>query len=94
MQADLGIIDEMFKVYPTVMEDKTTLDYIAPEEDESANISIYNMWGQKVIDKDVVLQKGFNRLHIATPTIGLATGMYHFVLQANGKSQTVKLIKE
>lgn len=94
MQVNAGEIKELFKVYPTVIEGKTTVDYIAPENDTKAKLTLYNIWGQEVVVQNVNLEAGFNRLNIDLGQLHLAGGMYHLVLSTGDSSETVKLIKE
>ncbi|MCB0539658.1 MAG: T9SS type A sorting domain-containing protein, partial [Bacteroidetes bacterium] len=94
MQVNAGEIKELFKVYPTVIEGKTTVDYIALENDTKAKLTLYNIWGQEAVVQNVNLEAGFNRLNIDLGQLHLAGGMYHLVLTTGDSSETVKLIKE
>ncbi|MFT5622035.1 MAG: hypothetical protein ACI9QR_002377, partial [Flavobacteriaceae bacterium] len=93
MQADAGVLTDYFKVYPTLIEELQYLDFISNVE-EAAKGSLYNIWGQKVWEANLEMERGFNRVALNLNNLELAPGMYHFVLESNGTQQSVKLISK
>jgi hypothetical protein len=94
MQADAGVLSNYFKVYPTVIGRALNLDYIGLSEDLNSTAKLYNVWGQKVWESNLSISQGFNRVKLDLSQLELAVGVYHFILDSNGSTESVKLIKK
>jgi hypothetical protein len=94
MQADAGVLTDYFKVYPTLIENSLNLDYIGHTQDLDSKARLYNVWGQRVWESAVNVEQGFNRIKLDLSRLDLAPGVYHFILDSNGETQTVKLMSE
>ena len=91
MQSDAGLLADYFKVYPTLIGEEQYMDIVAFEEAYST-AALYNVWGQKVWEDDLILENGFNRLNLSFNNLELAPGIYHFTIENGGKQHSVKLI--
>jgi hypothetical protein len=94
MQADAGVLSNYFKVYPTVIGRALNLDYIGLSEDLNSTARLYNVWGQKVWESNLSISQGFNRVKLDLSQLELAAGVYHFILNSNGSTESVKLISK
>jgi hypothetical protein len=94
MQADAGVLSNYFKVYPTVIGRALNLDYIGLSEDLNSTAKLYNVWGQKVWESNLSISQGFNRVKLDLSQLELAAGVYHFILNSNGSTESVKLISK
>jgi hypothetical protein len=94
MKADAGVLSAYFKVYPTVIESTLNMDYIGRAQDSDSKARLYNVWGQKVWESAVKVEQGFNRIKLDLSRLDLAPGVYHFILDANGSTESVKLISK
>jgi hypothetical protein len=94
MKADAGVLSSYFKVYPTVIENTLNLDYIGHAQDLESKARLYNVWGQKVWESVVKIEQGFNRIELDMSRLDLAPGVYHFILDSNGTTESVKLISK
>jgi hypothetical protein len=91
MQSDAGLLADYFKVYPTLIGEEQYMDIVAFEEAYST-AALYNVWGQKVWEDDLILENGFNRLNLSFNNLELAPGIYHFTIENGAKQHSVKLI--
>lgn len=94
MQADAGMLSNYFKVYPTLIGEKQYLDVVCNAKEGESKGFLYNIWGQKVWEASLDLEQGFNRIELDLNRLELAPGIYHFMLENNGSSQSVKLISK
>jgi len=77
------------RIYPNPVVDQMTIEVNASQASDMS-ISVYNLMGQKVMDKNVSLNMGIN-----TPTINtsnLSSGVYFVTVKANGFENTMKFI--
>ena len=77
------------RVYPNPATDVLNIEVNASQASEMS-ISVYNLMGQKVMDKNVNINTGVN-----TPTLNtssLSRGVYFVTVKANGFENTMKFI--
>ena len=77
------------RIYPNPVVDQMTIEVNAAQASEMS-ISVYNLMGQKVMDKNVNINTGIN-----TPTLNtssLSSGVYFVTVKANGFENTMKFI--
>ena len=77
------------RVYPNPVVDQMTIEVNASQASEMS-ISVYNLMGQKVMDKNVSINTGIN-----TPTLNtssLSSGVYFVTVKANGFENTMKFV--
>ena len=77
------------RIYPNPVVDQMTIEVNASQASEMS-ISVYNLMGQKVMDKNVNINTGVN-----TPTLNtssLSSGVYFVTVKANGFENTMKFI--
>ena len=77
------------RIYPNPVVDQMTIEVNASQASEMS-ISVYNLMGQKVMDKNVSINTGIN-----TPTLNtssLSSGVYFVTVKANGFENTMKFI--
>ena len=77
------------RIYPNPVVDQMTIEVNAAQASEMS-ISVYNLMGQKVMDKNVSINTGIN-----TPTLNtssLSSGVYFVTVKANGFENTMKFV--
>ena len=77
------------RIYPNPVVDQMTIEVNASQASEMS-ISVYNLMGQKVMDKNVSINTGVN-----TPTLNtssLSSGVYFVTVKANGFENTMKFV--
>ena len=77
------------RIYPNPVVDQMTIEVNAAQASEMS-ISVYNLMGQKVMDKNVSINTGVN-----TPTLNtssLSSGVYFVTVKANGFENTMKFV--
>ena len=77
------------RIYPNPVVDQMTIEVNASQASEMS-ISVFNLMGQKVMDKNVSINTGIN-----TPTLNtssLSSGVYFVTVKANGFENTMKFI--
>ncbi len=77
------------RVYPNPATDVLNIEVNASQPSEMS-ISVYNIMGQKVMDKNVNINTGINCPSISTSD--LTTGIYFVTVKANGFENTMKFI--
>ena len=77
------------KVYPNPVTDVLNINVNASQASEM-NISVYNITGQKVMEKNVNIHGGINTPSINTSN--LTSGIYFVTVKANGFENTLKFI--
>lgn len=77
------------RVYPNPATDVLNIEVNASQASEM-NISVYNITGQKVIEKNVNISTGINTPTISTSS--LTNGIYFVTVKANGFENTMKFI--
>ena len=77
------------RIYPNPVVDQMTIEVNAAQASEMS-ISVYNLMGQKVMDKNVSINTGIN-----TPTLNtssLSSGVYFVTVKANCFENTMKFV--
>ena len=77
------------RIYPNPVQDVLNIEVNASQS-SALNISVYNIMGQKVMEKDVTINTGIN-----VPTLNtsnLTSGIYFVTVKANGFENTMKFI--
>ena len=77
------------RVYPNPATDVLNIEVNASQTSEM-NIAVFNLMGQKVMDKNVTLNTGINTPSINTSS--LTSGIYFVTVKANGFENTMKFI--
>lgn len=77
------------RIYPNPVVDQMTIEVNASQASEMS-ISVYNLMGQKVMDKNVSINTGINAPTISTSN--LSSGVYFVTVKANGFENTMKFI--
>jgi len=77
------------RVYPNPVTDVLNIEVNASQSSEM-NISVFNIMGQKVMEKNVSINTGINRPSISTSD--LSSGIYFVTVKANGFDNTMKFI--
>ncbi len=79
-------VKQPFLLYPNPSHGM--VNFIFPEEMLSANITVFNSLGQKVIEHVITIdQPSFN-------TSQLASGLYHYIIESNTGMETGNLVRE
>ena len=82
----------LLQVYPNPFTDQLYVNYSLSTEEGLIDISIYNSFGQKALQKSYELGKGAHALFLDTSN--LRQGVYHLVVtNENGKYVSTKIIK-
>ncbi len=77
------------RIYPNPVVDQMTIEVNAAQASEMS-ISVYNLMGQKVMDKNVSINTGINTPTLSTSS--LSSGVYFVTVKANGFENTMKFI--
>ncbi len=77
------------RVYPNPVQDQLNVEINASQA-SLANIAVYNITGQKVMEQNVNISTGINRPAINTTS--LTSGIYFVTVKANGFENTQKFI--
>ena len=77
------------RVYPNPATDVLNIEVNASQASEM-NISVFNITGQKVIEKNVNISTGINVPSVSTSS--LTSGIYFVTVKANGFENTMKFI--
>ena len=77
------------RVYPNPATDVLNIEVNASQASEMS-ITVFNLMGQKVMDKNVTLNTGINTPSISTSS--LTSGIYFVTVKANGFENTMKFI--
>ena len=77
------------RVYPNPATDVLNIEVNASQASEM-NISVYNIMGQNVMNKNVNINTGINRPSISTAELN--SGIYFVTVKANGFENTMKFI--
>lgn len=81
-----GFKEADFSLYPNPAKTIITFDF--PNEINSASVIVYSILGQKVIEKEITSQNPVLSVQ------NLKSGLYFYILDANGIHKTGKIIKE
>ena len=77
------------RIYPNPVVDQMTIEVNASQASEMS-ISVYNLMGQKVMDKNVSINTGINTPTLSTSS--LSSGVYFVTVKANGFENTMKFV--
>jgi hypothetical protein len=77
------------RIYPNPVVDQMNIEVNASQASEM-NISIFNLMGQKVMDKNISVNTGINTTSLSTSN--LSSGVYFVTVKANGFSNTMKFV--
>ena len=77
------------RVYPNPATDVLNIEVSASQSSEMS-INVYNLMGQKVMEKNVNINMGINTPSISTAD--LTSGIYFVTVKANGFENTMKFI--
>lgn len=77
------------RIYPNPVQDVLNIEVNASQS-SALNISVYNIMGQKVMEKDVTVNTGINVPTLSTSS--LTSGIYFVTVKANGFENTMKFI--
>ena len=77
------------RIYPNPVVDQMNIEVNASQASEMS-ISVYNLMGQKVMDKNVSVNTGINTTSLSTSN--LSSGVYFVTVKANGFSNTMKFV--
>ena len=77
------------RIYPNPVVDQMNIEVNASQA-SAMNISIFNLMGQKVMEKNVSVNAGLNYTTISTND--LSSGVYFVTVSANGFNHTMKFV--
>ena len=77
------------RVYPNPATDVVSVEINALQGSD-ANISVYNIMGQKVAEKNITISTGMNETRISTNE--LSSGVYFVTVKANGFEKSMKFV--
>ena len=83
-----------FKVYPSLIEEKLTLEYFAAIDDANATMKILNLLGQTVFSSKLEIIEGANKIAVDVSNLNLPKGVYHLNFRSGATSKTIKLISK
>lgn len=85
------LVDGDIHFYPNPVSDNVSIEFTA-DENESTSISIFDITGRVIIEKEFDSTKGINSFEINTQ--GMTSGVYVLKLKGNGSEKSLKLMKE
>lgn len=85
MADELDLVAEpVMKVFPNPAKDKLTVEFMS-NGDSKVNLTIYNLYGQRIYTESVITTEGLNTQTINTSL--LSKGVYVFEVDENGEMQ-------
>lgn len=90
----LPLKNDLVEIFPNPFSDKIYIRYFSMS-DQSLKMNIYTSQGQILLEKEVLVFKGFNEIQIDDEALmNLRKGLYTILLQSNKLNYTNKLLKQ
>jgi hypothetical protein len=90
IETNTGYVFQVMQNSPNPVNNNSTAVKFTTPTDGKAKMSVFNITGQKIADKDIVVQRGENSYDFDATT--LENGIYLYSLEFNGQKQIRRMV--